>query len=167
MLFDMTRDFAETTDISSEAPEVAAAMKKAYETWFDDVSSTRGYDPPRIFLGTEQENPVTLTRQDWRGPSASWDQTGRGYWEIDVRKAGSYAVRLRFPPTVSAGSAVLVIGQNHEKQSFSAGTTSLEFSSIGLTTGSSRLEAFLDLGGQYLGVHYVDVERLEGESRDW
>jgi hypothetical protein len=44
MLFDMTMDFAEQEDISSERPGVVEAMQSAYDTWFEDVSSTRGSD---------------------------------------------------------------------------------------------------------------------------
>ena len=40
------------------------------------------------FIGTEHENPVVLTRQDWRGPKATWRPDGLGYWEVDVRDRG-------------------------------------------------------------------------------
>ena len=71
-LYDLTEDPAEERDLAARHPDVVARLRKGYEAWFQDVSATRGYAPPRIHLGTPHENPVTLTRQDWRGPRAGW-----------------------------------------------------------------------------------------------
>ena len=44
------------------------SSKRQYDAWFNDVTAARDYSvPSRIFLGAAQENPVLLTRQDWRG----------------------------------------------------------------------------------------------------
>jgi len=73
---------------------VVGRIRKSYEEWFRDVSSTRGYEPPRIHLGTKFENPVTLTRQDWRGPQAGWGPDSLGYWEVQVSRAVDYEITL-------------------------------------------------------------------------
>ena len=95
-LYDLEKDPAESADIAAANPEIVARMRKSYQAWFQDVSSTRGYDPPRIFLGTRHEDPVRLTRQDWRGPKAGWGADSAGYWEVDVREGGRYRVTLTF-----------------------------------------------------------------------
>jgi len=73
-LFDMLNDPYEQTDLSEKHPEIVRELGKAYKAWFADVGKA-GYAPPRIYLGAEQENPVTLTRQDWRGPRAAGAST--------------------------------------------------------------------------------------------
>src|SRR5262245_42451309 len=47
-LYDMESDPFEQHDVADQHPEILARMKAGYEAWFRDVSSTRGYDPPRI-----------------------------------------------------------------------------------------------------------------------
>ncbi len=159
-LYDMEADPGEQKDLSKGHPEMVKRMQGAYEDWFQDVSSTRGYDPPGIYLGTKHENPVTLTRQDWRGPRASWGAEGLGYWEVDVRDSGTYRVRLRFPPANSNGVARLRIGTVDDQVSFDKGENEVTFEEIRLSAGPGRLEAILEMTHVELGVHYVDVERL-------
>jgi hypothetical protein len=141
-------------------PERVATMRSAYEEWFREVSSTRGFDPPRIYLGTEQENPVTLTRQDWRGPRASWKPNGLGHWEVKVAKKASYDVRFRFRMRARDGEAELTLGSLRTRKSYRKGAESVTFEAVELSEGEARLQAILHYGGHTLGVDYVDVTRL-------
>jgi hypothetical protein len=104
-LYDLEADPAESRDLSKSQPGRLAEFNTGYEAWFRDVASTRNFEPPRIYLGTAHENPVLLTRQDWRGPQASWAPGGLGYWEVDVRQAGDYELTLIFPAAVEPGQA--------------------------------------------------------------
>src|SRR5262249_13715529 len=83
-LYDMLADPLERKDVAALHPEVVARMRLGYEGWFRDVGGTRGYAPPRIHLGAAQQNPTTLTRQDWRGPRAGWGPKALGHWEVQV-----------------------------------------------------------------------------------
>ena len=38
-------------------PDIVDRLRAAYDRWFDDVGSTRGYDPPRIALGRRRRTP--------------------------------------------------------------------------------------------------------------
>ena len=86
-LFDMVSDPDETRDLAAERPEVVQTLLKEYDAWFRDVESTRHFAPPRIHLGSPLENPVTLTRQDWRGETTAWKTTELGGWEVEVVQA--------------------------------------------------------------------------------
>jgi arylsulfatase A-like enzyme len=92
-LFDITKDPFEEKDLADENPEEAAKLKKEYESWFDYVTE-KGFDPPRIIIGSEKENPVRLTRQDWRGPKAGWNKDSLGHWEVDIVRGGKYKVTI-------------------------------------------------------------------------
>ena len=99
-LYDMENDPLETRDVSKEHPEIVERMRKAYEEWFNDVSGTRpdNYAPPRIYIGTPYENPVVLTRQNWRHVKGRpWAKDSNGYWELYSAESGAYDIRLRFP----------------------------------------------------------------------
>jgi arylsulfatase A-like enzyme len=159
-LYDLQADPAEAHDISKERPEVAAELRGQTEAWFRDVSSSRGYAPPRIHLGTRHENPTILTRQDWRGPRASWDDKGLGYWEVDVRAAGRYRIGLRMAPAPGDGEARVSIGEAAARRTIKKGATGCDLGEVTLASGPARVEPAIDVHGQIRGVHYVDVQKL-------
>jgi arylsulfatase/arylsulfatase A len=159
-LYDLPADPGEANNVASEHPEEAAALRQGYEEWFRDVSSTRGYDPPRILLGTGHENPVVLTRQDWRMiGDDGWGDDSLGYWEVDVVDAGAYDVRLRFPAQPSRGRSEFQLGTAHRSEPFAKGAEEIAFTDVQLEKGPQTLEARLIRGGQTVGVAYVDVTR--------
>jgi arylsulfatase A-like enzyme len=142
-LYDLQRDPFETKDLAAERPEIVAQLKQAYAAWFKDVTSGRDYQQPaRIFLGAPQENPVRLTRQDWRGPLASWDARGLGHWEVNVARVGRYDITARLAKLNQAGTAQLVIGSVRQQQIVPAGATQVIFRDVQLPRGAARLECW-------------------------
>jgi arylsulfatase A-like enzyme len=160
-LYDMQADPFEMHNIAEENPDVVNRLRAAYDRWFDDVSSTRGYDPPRIALGAPQENPTTLTRQDWRGPSAAWTPEGLGYWEIQVARPGKYAITLHLDSPPGRAKAHLTLRGVAETKDVSAGSTECTFDTVALSPGPGRLEAWIDRNGSKVGALWVDVKRRD------
>lgn len=159
-LYDLVNDPGEEHDIAAAQPRMVAALRAAYERWLQDVSSTRGYAPPRIWLGTDFENPVTLTRQDWRGPKASWEPGGLGYWEVEVRRKGRYDIRLRMAPAPANGVARFRLNNVALEAPVKQGATECVFRAVELEPGPGRAEPVLVFGDTEVGAHYVDVLRL-------
>jgi arylsulfatase A-like enzyme len=161
-LYDLESDPGEQNDVASEQRGELARLKKQYEDWFEDVSATRGYDPPKIFIGTEHENPVILTRQDWRMVGADgWKDGYLGYWEVDVKSAGKYDIRFRFTKQERAGRAEFKLGEIELSKPFTREAESVTFSGVDLPPGPVTLEARLLRGGKTIGVNYVDVTKDE------
>ena len=160
-LYDLRNDPGEKTDLADKHPDIVARLKKQYEDWFRDVSGTRGYAPPRIHLGTPHENPVILTRQDWRGPRAGWGPKSLGHWETLVAKRGTFDVRLRFSAAHRAEGAVFRMGEVTRKQALQKGASACVFKSVDLPAGPGRLEAWITAAQSKIGVLYVDVKRLD------
>jgi arylsulfatase/arylsulfatase A len=159
-LYDLPADPGEENNVAAERPEELAALKQGYEQWFRDVSSTRGYDPPRIYLGTDYENPVVLTRQDWRiVGDDGWGDDSLGYWDVDVQEAGAYDIRLRFPEQPQAGRLEFRLGAVERAEPFAAGAQEVTFADLALEKGPQMLEARLVRGGETVGVAYVDVTK--------
>tara|TARA_Y100000588_G_scaffold395306_1_gene522854 strand:- start:23255 stop:24967 length:1713 start_codon:yes stop_codon:yes gene_type:complete len=161
-LYDLGVDPGERNDLASKMPEVVNRMRFSYETWFRDVSSTRGYSPLHISVGTEEENPVVLTRQDWRvvGPDG-WSDSHLGYWSIDVETGGTYDIRFRFTKQERAGRAEFELGKIKLTRPFTRHAESVSFSNLELGPGMATLEARLMRQGKAVGVKYVDVLRTE------
>ncbi len=163
-LFDMVNDPGEQHDILAQKPQLAAAMKTAYEKWFADVSKTRGYPSPRIVVGTLHENPVTLTRQDWRGAKAGWSDGSLGFWQIDVAVAGTYDITLRVPACETERISRLRIGESQWSEPVAAAASQAIYRGVRLKTGSFQLEALVERPAGVAGVHYVDILRHEPDD---
>ncbi len=162
-LYDMKNDPLETRDVSNEHPEKVAELRKAYEGWFRDVGSTRpdNYAPPRIYIGTPHENPVTLTRQDWRHEKGRpWAGNSNGHWLLYVAESGRYDIELRFHSEDESGKAVLTVGDVVKEKSYSQDQTSLLFENISLNKGNAGLKATLTTNKAQKGPWQVDVTRI-------
>jgi arylsulfatase A-like enzyme len=160
-LFDMEADAAEKVDVSGAHQDVVTQMRKAYEEWFRDVSGTHGYAPPRIAIGSNRENPVILTRQDWRGPRAGWTEDSLGYWEVDVVQDGTYEFIVRFKPRDQEvkvecslnGSTVVGRTAPHE------GLAIVGRTHVRKGPGRLRAELFGNVATPF-GVHFVEIRRV-------
>jgi len=159
-LYDMRADPLEMHEMARDRPEVVAAMRRAYDRWFDDVSSTRpdNYAPPRIIIGSGHENPVVLTRQNWRHlRGVPWGRSSNGAWQLHVARAGRYDVRLRFRRNVPAGPVTLSLGAQTRRRTLRPGETEVTFKDVVLDVSDTRLMATLTAGESMRGPWQVDV----------
>lgn len=159
-LFDITNDPYELHDLAKDHPEIVEELKGEYETWFREVGSDRGYFPPRILLGREEENPVVLTRQDWRGTDSTWSDEGQGYWEVEVAEEGDYNLTLRFDAPTKAATVGLAVSGTSKTAEVPEGASEYSFRGLRLPEGAARVDAWVRAEGESShGVQYVDVER--------
>ena len=160
-LFDMENDPSEKTDISAEYPDIVNELRQNYTKWFYDVSSTRGYDPPRIFIGAEEENPAQLSQQDWRG-SQAWGDNDLGYWLIKVIKEGRYNIKLTLSkPLKNDALAHIKIGNVEKEKIFFNSKRVLDMGEVKLEKGDTRIDAWLNKGQKKVGVRFVDIEFVD------
>ena len=161
-LYDMAHDPFEMHDLAGERPDVVAKLKAEYDTWFKDVTSGRDYTvPSRIFLGAPQENPVLLTRQDWRGPDATWQPKAIGHWEVNVVTDGRYRVRILFDAPKSPRTMKFSCGQTSVSMPVQPGQNECTFENVHLGAGPARVDALLGDGASTSGVKYARVWRVE------
>lgn len=158
-LYDMSVDPGETNNLAEQHPGILADMIQGYEEWFRDVSSSRGFEPTRIHLGSDREPVATLSRFDWRGDH---DDRARpdslGYWPVEIEQPGAYDFTLRFAePLASLGLASLSVGGVDVAQDVLAGSVSCEFLGVRVDAGPDRLEALVRQGGEVRGASFVDV----------
>lgn len=158
-LYNLHVDPFEKTDVAGFWPAQARQLRAEYERWFADVGSA-GYAPPRIWIGSELENPVLLTRQDWRGPAAQWGEQALGHYEVDVRQAGRYHVELRFPNLASAAKAVFTLGSTRVEAPAPEGARAVQLPAVELKQGAGRAEGRLEAGGAVWGAHYILIRKL-------
>jgi arylsulfatase A len=123
-LYDMQADPGQTQNLATQLPGVVAQLSQRYETWFDAVSG-QGLQRFPIPVGYAEENPVTLhapqsfftgSLRFFAGPGfahdwlTGWtDAASQVSFELDVVRAGDYAVELRYAcPADDAGSRLRV-----------------------------------------------------------
>jgi arylsulfatase A-like enzyme len=153
-LFDIVADPNETNDISASRSGVVVRMKAAYERWFADVTAT-GFAPVRPRIGTPNENPTRLTRQDWRGPQAT---RGLGYWEVNLPAAATFDVTLTLPGAVKGRpTAHFRFGGIARDSAVAAGHNTVTLHGLQLPAGDERLEAWIENEGEKIGVWDVEV----------
>ena len=155
-LFDIAADPFEEKDLAADKPEEVAQLKREYEAWFTDVTK-KGFEPPRIVIGSEKENPVRLSRQDWRGPKAGWNADSEGDWEVEIARAGRYKVTFHSPGKLEGGFMTInteaFIGLNAE------GTDSLS-REANLSAGPTRLSANVTSDKGTRAVTHLTLEYL-------
>ncbi len=99
-LHDLRADPAQGKDLSAAEPEVLRRMKDHYDRWWASVEPLVDDFTP-VVLGSERENPVTLTAADWA--NVYCDNMGNlragvdrnGPWHVVAEKDGDYEVALR------------------------------------------------------------------------
>jgi arylsulfatase A-like enzyme len=159
-LYDMSADPLEQNDLAAQRPDIVKAMRKEYEAWFADVSSTRddNYAPPRIYIGTIHENPVVLTRQDWRHVKGRpWAADSNGYWEIYAARAGNYDIKIDFPAAKTNGKVLLEVSGGKVGQTIDKGETSVKFADVHIDKGPTRLMATLTHAETTKGPWHVNI----------
>ena len=160
MLFDIENDPYELKDLADQQPEIVAKLKKQYEEWFKDVESTRKFAPPRIVIGSDQENPTILTRQDWRGPKAGWTPKSVGHWELQVEKESVFEFVATLPGPATKGSVLhLRLGDHKYTKQIGANDTTAFIRGIDLPAGHLRLEAWVADGDAVRGMRFVEIRR--------
>ncbi len=157
-LYDNPADPAEANDLAKAEPEVVSRLRAVYERWFAEVAAERKFAPPRIWIGTQAEDPVILTRQDWRGSEGNWlARESIGWWEVDVRRAGRYDVRLTIHAAKGEGQIVFSLNGVSVRRPVGEGATEYTLRGVEIPAGTGRLEAAFEQGGQRFGVRYVQV----------
>jgi arylsulfatase A-like enzyme len=157
-LYDLSSDPAEKIDEAASQPEVVARLRGEYERWLQDVS-TRGYAPPRIAIGTRHENPVTLTRQDWRGPRAAWTPESLGHWEVAVAESAMYEVKARIAPRKEAARISWGLNGATLTAEAPAGSEEVVLGRVRVPKGEGRVSAEVVSGGSTTGVWSVEITR--------
>ena len=104
-LYNMVDDPGQTNDVALKEPKKVEKFRKAYDTWWDDVSLDFD-DFQAIIIGSPAENPVNLTSHDWHSNTqVPWNHKhvrsglqGNGFWVLDIEHAGIYEITLsRWP----------------------------------------------------------------------
>lgn len=160
-LYNMLSDPKEKNNVAEQHPGVVDELKSSYQSWFADVGSTRpdNYSPPRIIIDGRKENPVTLTRQDWRRTSKQgWGN--RGYWRLRLNEPQTLSFECRLADNRPADDITLYINDQPIKtKKTDSNRLNGRFEDVTLPAGDYRVS-----GTSMVGEKAEDVFQIEVRS---
>ena len=189
-LYEIKSDPGQRRNVADQHPQVLAELQKAYDRWWDDISTEFG-KPARMIIGADRANPTSLNPHDWIGrPHQLFDQSqvrrgrpGRndaeyqGHWFIEVAQDGRYEIEFRRWPrevnrpitaaieggtALPATQATLKIGDLEHTKPVTADMVEVTFP-VDLKAGPATLEGrFIDeKSGKWRSPFYVYVKRID------
>jgi arylsulfatase A-like enzyme len=149
-LFDLAADPGEKNNLAAQDAAMTTTLRRAYDSWFEDMRRTRGFAPGVIHLGSDREPRTHLSRyQD--GTYVAGEARG---WKVKVLHGGRYDVtylRGKYD-----GTLTLVVEWNGKSTRHR------------LPAGSNRITAELEAGEGTLDiwVESADGKRLPFPEND-
>jgi len=161
VLYDIQQDPGQQHNIAQDYPEVVAELRQAYEEWWQDTGTLFDETSP-VVVGTRFENPTVFTSHDLHPETdgyPAWNQTDcrlakgqNGYWVVDFRRSGKYAIRLRRWPQAANAALNASVPQTKAVpggQPFPKGVA-LDVARARLTLGDSVREKNVDGNADYV-----------------
>jgi arylsulfatase A-like enzyme len=146
-LYDLQNDPGETSNIAEKQPETLRFLKMAYDRWFDDVKSTRNFEPGLIHIGSGFENPTHLCRYQ----DASYYNEEPTGWPVVVEEGGKYEIEINRAAPEGKGSLFLKIDD--------------EQVSVPLNEGENKAVFFLPKGKFKLNIWFQEEGLLFHKPR--
>jgi len=180
-LYDVRADPGQKDNIAARHPDMVKRLRDDYEKWWSEVSK-RFDETSNTILGSDRDNPVTLTAFDWH-TSTPWNQSHirggsrkNGFWAVEVETDGTYQIALRRWPVelnkpisaaikrgraIPAKKARLKIADIDITQDIPNNAGAGTFT-VKLKAGKTRLQTwFIDARARNIcGAYYVYVKRL-------
>ena len=162
-LFNLDDDPLEENNIVSSNPQVAMDLKSRMDQFVDELLlSPHILDPPRIQIGSSQENPVVLNRNDAGGQRGIWAQEEIfGTWNVDIAK-GIYNLKIKFVKPVKSGGIMTVeIGHIVHQKHMEGNSDLIEMKGIQLPDISGELIPFYSVDGKRIFPFWIEVEKVK------
>ena len=108
-LYDIDKDPYELSNIILKNSDLASELKNDLDSLFSDlVNSPSLVTQPRAIVGTVNENPVFLSRNDADGERGIWAQEDiYGKWRVKFTE-GNYNIRFRFLNPLKANGQIVL-----------------------------------------------------------
>jgi arylsulfatase A-like enzyme len=162
-LFNIEEDPYEQNNILNSNKVYAKEMKAELEKYFFElVNSPNLTDPPHCIIGSKNENPTFLSRNDADGERGIWDQEELyGKWRVSFLK-GTYNLKFKFlSPLKEGGQMIVETGTFINQQRIRlGGITELEMSNITFPDMTCDLIPFYLVNSKKILPFWVEIERV-------
>ena len=164
-LYDLTSDPYEKSNLIQEEKEIALALKKEIDIWYEEIISEKNNRKvlPAL-IGSGFENPTILNRNDVKGTPVAWrNEDVLGYWDLEILETTQYDVELQFINMVDEpGNMHLKLYPQYFIEKNTMESDRLTFRNIELKQGGCKLEAYYQTNrGRRIFPLYVSVRKLK------
>ncbi len=159
-LYDIENDPSERVDLASKHPDIVENLLENYENWFDDVTQERDSKGiQRIYLGSQAQPIVNLSRFDWGGPRVI-SKNELGYWRVKTEE-GLYKITIDLAEVKADGVAHIKYENVHVTIPIQKDQKNVIFNNVKIPNGIGNFQAFIKVGRLATGPLFVNVERLD------
>ena len=163
-LYNIKVDPFETKNLVNQNLEKAQSLKAEMDVMFTSLTQSPNLiHPPRIAVGTPNEQPVYLNRNDAGGQRGVWNQEELySYWKVDMQ-AGTYRIKFKFiKPLPLGGEMVLETGSGIlKKKSNAEPTDTLVWEDVALSEGKFDFTPFYRLGRKNYFPLWVEIDKIQ------
>ncbi len=159
-LYNIEKDPNELNDIAASNPEKLSELKADYDAWLEDANAN-GINPVKTWIGSELQNPVNLTRQDWQGGGLF--DGDNGFYDLEVKTAGKYRLTFRWSDLLHKTHDVTIkLNDTVIKKQILLEESEARIEEIQLDKGPLRLEAWVDIDNKKNGFRFIEIEKIAG-----
>ena len=163
-LYDTDSDPYELNNIIMNHTEIASELKGDLERLFSDlVSSPNLVSQPRAIIGTENENPVFLSRNDADGERGIWAQEEiYGKWRVKFTE-GNYTIRFRFLNPVKANGQIILETKPYinQKLNTDGDVTEVIMNNVHYPDMESDLVPYYLVDSRSIFPFWVEIEKIK------
>lgn len=163
-LYNLLEDPNEEINLVEQENQKASILKSEMDVLISELSNSPNLvNPPRISVGTPNENPVFLNRNDAGGQRGVWNQEDVfSYWIVDLEQ-GVYDLKFKFlKPLQGNGDMYLELGQNiKRKQNPQDQVDELVWKNVSLPKGSFDFTPFYKKGRKSIFPLWVEIKKVK------
>jgi len=162
-LFNLKEDPYEKNDLREQQPEEFSELKNGLDQWYLELLKGKNLKILPIYVGTEEENPVRLSRHEKVTSYASgwFSKNYLGYFLLQVASPGHYDIKLSFRDTIQTpGKIELKIGAiGREYAIENVPVTEFTFENIQIPEGEQVLQTWFQKKNEVISPFYVEIEK--------
>ena len=161
-LFNLKEDPYEKNDLREQQPEEFSELKNKLDQWYLELLKGENLKILPMYVGTEEENPVRLSRHEKVTSYASgwFSKNYLGYYLLQVASPGHYNFKLSFRDTIQTpGKIELKIGPvGHEVSIDKLPVATYTFENVQLKPGEHALQTWFQNKNEVISPFYVEIE---------
>ena len=163
-LFNLKDDPYEQQNLVVEKTELALQLKQGLDQhFFELIQSPNLISPPMVVIGSNQEDPVVLNRNDAGGERGIWAQEDIfGKWLVEVSREGHYNLSFRFLNPVKPGGEMVLETETLIQQMKNADSSeTIVMNNVYLPKMKGDLIPFYEAEGERTFPFWVEIKQAD------
>lgn len=163
-LFNIEKDPYEQKNIVLDSKIIANNLKKELDKIYEElITSENLINQPRIIVGSANENPILLNRNEAGGERGVWDQEEvNGNWRVSIKK-GYYDIKFKFIKPLKANGKMYLETNTLVKQMLNKkeDTDIIEMKNVCFSDIDCDLKPFYAIDSKYIFPFWVEMKKRD------